>query len=252
MKFEIAGRTDVGKKRTNNEDQFVIDPEIGFFIVADGMGGHNHGEIASRMAVDVTHDAVKKFFHGQQKAILGKIDPKVSEQANQLGSAVRLANTFIYESAKTNLQHQGMGTTIDSVAILKDKFAVAHVGDSRIYRCRAGKLEQITQDHSVVADQVKQGLLSKEDAEKSPMKNVLTRALGVDEKTDVDVIESDVKPGDYLIGCTDGLNKMVSDEDILKTVLQMKTPKMISDHLVDLANAAGGVDNVTVVVAQLR
>lgn len=251
MKFEIAARTDVGKKRANNEDQFLIDQDGGLFIVADGMGGHNHGEVASKMAVDVTHDAMKKFMLNGQKTILGKIDPRFSERANQLASSVRLANQFIFESAKSNPKHQGMGTTIDAVLIQKSKVSVAHVGDSRIYLVREGNLRQITQDHSLVADQVRQGLLKQEEAEKSPMKNVLTRALGVDANAEVDLIEADCYNGDVLIGCTDGLDKMVSGGEILKAVQQMKTPKMIAEHLVDLANAAGGIDNVTVVVAQL-
>ena len=251
MKIELFGRTDPGKKRANNEDQFSIDADMGHFIVADGMGGHNHGEVASKMAVDVTRDAVKKFVLNGQKAIIGKINPKFSERANQLGSAVRLANSFIFESAKTNPKHQGMGTTIDCVLVEKNKISIAHVGDSRVYLFRGGKLRQVTDDHSLVADQVRQGLLKPEEAEKSPHKNILTRALGVDENTEVDLYEIDCYNGDILLGCTDGLNKMVSDQDILKTILDMKTPKRIAEHLVDLANAAGGVDNITVVVAQL-
>lgn len=250
MKIEIAGRTDVGKKRTNNEDCFVLDPEIGLFVVADGMGGHNHGEVASKMAVETTLDSMKRFISGGQKAILGKVDPGVSERANQMASSVRLANQIIFESAKTKPQYAGMGTTIDAVLIHKDKAAVAHVGDSRVYLARDGSLTQITQDHSLVEDQVRQGLLKREEADRSHLKNVLTRALGVDEITEVDVVEVELRTGDFLIGCTDGLNKMVSDDEILKTVPLMKTPKMIADHLVDMANAAGGVDNVTVVVAQ--
>src|SRR3989338_5735880 len=121
-----------------------------------------------------------------------------------------------------------MGTTIDGVLIVKDKAAIAHVGDSRIYLARNGRLTQMTQDHSLVADQVRQGILSQEEAERSQLKNVLTRALGVDENAYVDIFEVECRPGDILIGCTDGLNKMVSDEEILKTVPQMKTPKMIS------------------------
>lgn len=240
----------MGKKRTNNEDCFALDPEISLFVVADGMGGHNHGEVASKMAVETTRDSMKRFISGSQKAILGKVDPGISERANQMASSVRLANQIIYESAKTKPQYTGMGTTIDAVLIHKDKAAVAHVGDSRIYLARDGKLTQITQDHSLVEDQVRQGLLKREEADRSHLKNVLTRALGVDEITEVDVMEVDLRAGDLLIGCTDGLNKMVSDDEILKTIPLMKTPKMIADHLVDMANAAGGVDNVTVVVAQ--
>lgn len=252
MKADIYGRTDVGRKRTNNEDSFRIDEEINFFVVADGMGGHSSGEVASKMAVDVICDSMRQFVVNGQKAIVGKINPQFSERANQLASSVRLSNQFIYESAKTKPQHQGMGTTVDGVLIQKNKIHIGHVGDSRVYLVREGSLHQLTQDHSVVADQVRQGLIKKEEAEQSQLKNILTRALGVDENTEVDLVETDCYEGDFVIACTDGLNKMVTDEEILKTVLEMKTPKMIAEHLVDLANAAGGVDNTTVVVACLK
>ena len=250
MKLDISGKSDAGKLRKNNEDNYAIDPEIAFFVVADGMGGHSHGEVASRMAVDVTRDAMRRTLLNGQKAIVGKIDAALSEKANQLASAVRLANQFILESARSNPAQNGMGTTIDAVVFFKGSAAVAHVGDSRVYLVRDGSLRQITEDHSVVNDQVKQGLLTREEAERSHLKNVLTRALGVEEKTAVDVYEVQCRAGDVFVACSDGLNKMVSDDEILKTVKEMKTPKAVSEHLVDLANAAGGVDNVTVVVAQ--
>ena len=252
MHLNIFGKSDVGKVRTNNEDSLRIDEEIGLFIAADGMGGHNAGEVASKMAVDVICDSMRRFVLNDQKAILGKINPQFSERANQLASSVRLSNQLIYELSKNKPQYQGMGTTVDGVFIHKNKICIGHVGDSRVYLVRDNVLHQLTQDHSLVADQVKQGLLTKDEAEKSHLKNILTRALGVDENTEVDLVEMDGYDGDLLLACTDGLNKMLSDEEILKTILQMKTPKMIAEHLVDLSNAGGAVDNVTVIVAQLR
>lgn len=252
MQFETVGKTDVGKVRSNNEDNFHVDPEIGLSIVADGMGGHSSGEVASKLAVDVTSDSMRKFILNGQKFILGKVNPQFSERANQLASSVRLSNQFIYETAKSKPQHQGMGTTIDCVLIQKNKISIAHVGDSRVYMIREEKIYQLTQDHSLVSDQVRQGLITKEEAEKSSLKNILTRALGVDENVEVDIYEVDAFPGDILVSCSDGLDKMVKNDEILKAVHDMKTPKMIAEHLVDLANAAGGVDNVTVVVTQLK
>ena len=252
MNFEFYGKSDVGKVRQNNEDHFHIEEKLGLLIVADGMGGHNSGEVASKIAVEVTEDSMRKFIQDGQKVILGKVNPKFSEQANQLASSVRLANQCIFETAKSKPQHQGMGTTIDCFLIQKNKFCVAHVGDSRVYLVREGKLYQVTEDHSLVSDQLRKGLITKEEAGKSHMKNILTRALGVDEGVEVDIYEMDCYAGDLLISCTDGLDKMVTDEQILKTVQEMKTPKMIGEHLIDLANAAGGVDNTTVVVAQLK
>src|SRR5207237_567738 len=162
--------------------------------------GHNHGEVASKLAVDVIGDSVRRFVIEKQKAILGKIDPKASERANQLASALRMANQVIFESAKTHPRQQGMGTTVDAVCISKDKAAIAHIGDSRIYLERKGNLKQITHDHSLVAEQVKKGLLTPEEAERSPQKNILTRALGVDAEAQIDLYEIDLKTGDRLIG----------------------------------------------------
>lgn len=251
--LEAYGRTDTGKARANNEDNLLLDNEISLFTVADGMGGHLSGEVASKMAVDITTQSMRRYILENQKSIFGKIDPQKSERANQLASSVRLANQQIYDTARSKAQHQGMGTTLDSVLIhSKNKIAVAHIGDSRVYMVREGRLYQLTQDHSLVADQVRQGLLKQEEAEKSHMKNILTRAMGVDEQVDVDLIEMEGYPGDFLVCCTDGLNKMVADETILKTVLEMKTPKMAAEHLVDLANAGGGVDNTTVIALLLK
>lgn len=251
MKFEAYGKTDVGRVRTNNEDNFIIDEEIGLFIVADGMGGHNAGEVASKMAVEAIRDNMRRFIMQGQKGIIGKIDPKLGERTNQLASVIRLSNQLIYECANNQLKNKGMGTTIDCVLLNKNKISIGHIGDSRIYVVRSGKLHQLTQDHSLVAEQVRQGLLTPEEAERSSLKNILTRALGVDETVEVDLVEMDVFEDDILICCTDGLNKTVSDPEILKAVQEMKSPKMIVEHLIDLANVAGGVDNVTAAVIKL-
>lgn len=253
MKLEVYGKTDPGRVRKNNEDNLLVDEELGLFIVADGMGGHSAGEVASKMAVDVVRDTFRRFIvDGGSAKIVGKVNPKFNERTNQLASCVRLSNQFIYESARSKPQHQGMGTTIDCFFVHKNKVSISHIGDSRIYLVRDGKLSQVTDDHSLVADQVRQGILKQDEAEKSHLKNILTRALGVDENVEVDMTELDARDKDMLIACTDGLNKMVSDEEILKTVFAMKTPKMITEHLIDLANAAGGVDNTTVICAQVH
>lgn len=251
MKVEVFGKTDPGKVRKNNEDSFLVDEQLGLYIVADGMGGHSAGEVASKMAVDVIRDSFQRFIaSGSTNKIIGKVNPKFGERTNQLASCVRLSNQFIYESARAKPQHQGMGTTVDALYVQKNKISISHIGDSRIYLFRDGKLKQVTDDHSLVADQVRQGILKVEEAEKSHLKNILTRALGVDETVEVDMVELEAQDKDLFLSCTDGLNKMVSDEDIAKTVIEMKTPKMIAEHLIDLANVAGGVDNVTVTVVK--
>lgn len=252
MKLEIFGNSDVGRKRTNNEDSFKIDEKIGLLVVADGMGGHSAGEVASKMAVETICDSMRRFILNGEKAVLGKINPSFSERTNQLASSIRLSNQIIYESAKAKPQYQGMGTTVDGVWIGKEKISIGHVGDSRVYLVRVGKIHQLTRDHSLVAEQQAKGLITKEEAEQSQMKNILTRAVGVEENVEVDMLETEWYDGDILIACTDGLCKMVRDEQILETVFQMKTPKLTVEHLIDLANVAGGVDNTTVVVAHLR
>ena len=251
MRMDAYGRTDIGKVRKRNEDSFIIDPEIRLLVVADGMGGHSSGDVASRMAVETVRDAMKRFFSdGARVPILGKVDPKASESANRLAASVRLSNQIIYETARSKPQHQGMGTTIDCVLIHQDGAAIAHVGDSRVYLVRNDALNQLTEDHSLLGEQKKQGTLAA--GEGARLQNILTRALGVDADTEVDIIETDLRPGDFLVACTDGLNKVVPDSRILETVGRMKTPKMIAEHLVDLANAGGGVDNTTVVVARME
>jgi protein phosphatase len=252
MKFEAYGKTDVGRVRTNNEDAFLIDEEIKLFVVADGMGGHKAGEVASKMAVETIRDNMRRFLLTGQKGIVGKIDPKFGEKTNQLASGIRLSNQLIYESAKINPAQKGMGTTVDCVLLDKSKISIGHIGDSRVYAVRSAKLYQLTQDHSLVEEQVRQGLITHEEADRSSLKNILTRALGVDPSVEVDLIESDVFEGDVLICCTDGLNKVVSDDQILKAVQEMKSPKMIAEHLIDLANVAGGVDNTTVIVIKVE
>jgi PPM family protein phosphatase len=252
LKFEAYGKSDVGRMRANNEDNFLVDEKIGLFMIADGMGGHSSGEVASKMAIDVIHDSMNRFVTNSQQTILGKINPKFGERANQLASSIRLSNQCIFESAKNDPAHQGMGTTIDCIFYEKDKVSIGHIGDSRVYLIRSGKIHQLTEDHSVVAEQVRQGILKPEEAELSPLKHILTRALGVDETVEVDLNEIDCYDEDILISCTDGLNKTVSDPAILKTVQEMKTPKMIVEHLIDLANVGGGVDNTTVVAVRFK
>lgn len=252
MKLEVFGKSDVGRIRSNNEDAFKIDEKIGLMVVADGMGGHSAGEVASKMAVETIVESMRRFVIHGEVAILGKVNPDFSERTNQLASSIRLSNQIIYESAKAKPQYQGMGTTVDSVWVGKEKISIAHVGDSRVYLVRVGKINPLTRDHSLVAEQEAKGLITREEAEKSEIKNILTRAVGVAENVEVDMLETEWYDGDILIVCTDGLCRMVSDEQILETVFKMKNPKMTAEHLIDMANVAGGLDNTTVIAAHLK
>jgi protein phosphatase len=245
------GRTDKGLVRPNNEDGFYIDDKAGLLVVADGMGGHASGEIASNLATDVIRDYFKAFKEGRA-ALMGKFDEEYSEMAKAIGSSVRLANQAIYEAAKSNVAWQGMGTTVAAVAIKRNRLSIAHVGDSRVYLVRAGDIEQLTDDHSVVYEQVKRELLTSEEAQKSEIRNLLTRALGVSSDVEVDVSELTLSAGDILVLCTDGLNTMVSDDDILALAVSTKDPAAVCDRLVELANKQGGRDNITVIVGFIR
>jgi len=247
----VNGRTDKGLVRANNEDNFYLDNKQGLFIVADGMGGHASGEIASKIAIDVIRDYFKVF---KEKGVpsVGKYQEEYSELTNHMSSAVSLANKAIYEAAESNSAWRGMGTTVAAALQNGNRLSIVHVGDSRVYLIRAGTIEQLTDDHSVVYEQVKRELLTKEEAQKSEMKHLLTRALGTTADVDVDADELTLAGGDILILCTDGLNSMVSDDDILSVVASTHDPSSACEMLVNMANNNGGKDNITVIVGYMR
>jgi protein phosphatase len=249
MELLVGAKTDIGRTRKNNEDNFLVMEKPRLLLVADGMGGHASGEIASRMAVDT----IRNFFDGAGKKSLqiGAYDEDYSEATNRLGSAIRFANMAIHEAAAGNPAWRGMGTTVVAGVLSDRRLSIAHVGDSRLYLIRAGGIEQLTDDHSVVAEQVKRELISKDEAQKSEMKSILTRALGTEAEVDVDLCEMTMSDEDILILCSDGLSNMVTDEDMLSIVSSSKDPDAASAALVDLANNNGGKDNITVVTAYL-
>jgi len=251
LEIIACGRTDKGLVRPNNEDGFYIDEKAGLLVVADGMGGHASGEIASKLATHAIRDYFKAFKESRV-TLIGKFDEEYSEMAKTIGSSVRLANQAIHEAAKSNVAWQGMGTTVAAVVINGNRLSIAHVGDSRVYLVRAGDIEQLTDDHSVVYEQVKRELLTSEEAQKSKIRNLLTRALGVSSDVEVDVSELTLSAGDILVLCTDGLNTMVSDDDILALAASSKDPAAVCDRLVELANKQGGRDNITVIVGFIR
>ena len=253
MKMEFAAKSDMGKVRTNNEDSFFVEPEIGLFIVADGMGGHASGEVASKMACEIISKNLKTSLANNDdtdktQVIFGENNPGISKPANSLLSAIRLANRVIYEASTTMSQNQGMGTTLVAVLARDNSYIISWVGDSRIYLARHGQLQQLTSDHSLVQEQVNKGLITNEQAETSEFKNVLTRALGTAEEVQADIAETPAFEDDYLILCSDGLTRMVSDQIILDTIKKYDNPDAICNELIDLAIKAGGRDNVTAVV----
>ena len=249
FQLQIAGQTDIGRVRVNNEDAFCNLADSGLLLVADGMGGHASGEVASKLAIDI----IKEYFTKatEDSRFIETYDEDFSEDSNRLGSAVRLANKAIFEASHSDVQWRGMGTTIVAALIRNNKLSIAHVGDSRIYLIRAGNIEQLTDDHSVVAEQVKRELISREEANKSEIKNILTRALGTEADVEVDLEEMNLLDNDILLLCSDGLSNMISDDEIMAVALSDDDPVLTCKKLVNIANDNGGKDNITVVVARL-
>lgn len=250
MGLVISGKTDLGRVRQNNEDNLYFSEGDGLLLVADGMGGHASGEVASKIAIDIMRDYFNGITEGHQLQV-GTYQEEFSEPTNRLGSAIRLANQAIYEAAKGNPLWHGMGTTIAATLITGNRLSIAHVGDSRVYLIRAGSMEQLTDDHSFVSEQVKREIISKEQARESEMKNVLTRALGVVPEVDVDLDELSLLDDDVLVLCSDGLTGMVEDDEIFAIVNTLHDPAVACEDLINRANQNGGRDNVTVIVAEI-
>lgn len=246
MRIRYAAKTDVGMKRTHNEDYFSLIEDEQLFLVADGMGGHASGEVASKMAADVLQE-----FYARTKDDEAtwpyKMDRNLSYIENRLVCAIKLANQRIYEAATRDIRLKGMGTTIVSGLIAGDKLYIAHVGDSRCYRVRGDGIMQITRDHSLLEDyKDAKPDMSDEEQKKFPHKNVITRALGMRETVQVDVYSHDIQDGDTFIFCSDGLSGMVDDQRIAATVRGAGDLEAAVAQLVEAANQAGGTDNVTV------
>jgi serine/threonine protein phosphatase PrpC len=250
MRIRYAAKTDVGMKRTHNEDYFSLIEQDQLFLVADGMGGHASGEVASKMAAET----MQEFFTRSQDDDVTwpyKMDRQLSFVENRLVVGVKMANQRIYEAALKDLRLKGMGTTIVGGQIVGDKLYIAHVGDSRCYRIRDGKIQQMTRDHSLLEDykDAKPGM-SEEEQRKFPHKNVITRALGMRDTVQVDLHAQDIVPGDTYVFCSDGLSGMIEDDAILKIVVGNPDLEVSVSALVEAANQAGGTDNVTVLALQ--
>ena len=250
MRIRYAAKTDVGMKRTHNEDYFSLLEEDQLFLVADGMGGHASGEVASKLATE----SIQEFFARSKDDDVTwpyKMDRHLSYVENRLVVGVKLANQRIFEAALKDLRLKGMGTTIVGGQIVGDKLYIAHVGDSRCYRIRGRQIQQMTRDHSLLEDykDAKPGM-SEEEQKKFPHKNVITRALGMRETVQVDVHAQDIQDRDVYVFCSDGLSGMIEDEAIVKVVTAAPNLEQAVAELVEAANQAGGTDNVTVLALQ--
>jgi len=253
MRYSAAAKSDVGRKRHGNEDSFCLAPELGLFVVADGMGGHAAGEVASRLAVDTIQEWVVKYLSGSDAALVGKPEPACSREANFLLSSIRLANRIIYDAAQGRREYAGMGTTVVSILAVNDHVALAHVGDSRLYRLRGEQIVQLSRDHSLVQQQVDHGTISPEEAQQSQYKHLITRALGLKEPVEVELAEQPVLPGDFLLLCSDGLSDLLEDEEMLGIVREHADDlEKACQALVDRANYKGGDDNITALLIQAQ
>lgn len=245
MRLTCAARTDPGRRRENNEDSFCAREDLGLFIVADGMGGHVAGEVASRLVVQ----EVERFVAATSSTAAARAPaPGAGNGGDRLGTALVEANRLLAARIAEDAALQGMATTAVALLAEAEAVALAHVGDSRAYRCRAGHLTQLTSDHSWVEEQVRAGLLTAAAARRHPWRHVVTRAISGGADIEVEVSALPLEPGDRILLCSDGLSTVVSDRGIAE-VLRMDRPlREVCDELVRRANTAGGPDNVTVVL----
>ena len=246
LDVRVGARTDLGRMRENNEDKFEFfepeEPELlavkgCFYAVADGMGGHASGQIASELALKTI---VTTYYAGPNENV-----------EESLRAAICAANSYIYDAAQMIADRNGMGTTCTAVVLKDDEMYVGHVGDSRVYLIRDGELRQLSEDHSWVTEQVKRGALTEEEARMSPFRNVITRSLGAAPDVEVDIYLENIQRGDVLVLCSDGLTGYVPDEEILESAGGW-SPSMAAMKLVDRANELGGGDNITVMVVAVR
>jgi protein phosphatase len=249
LAVEVAGKTDVGCVRTNNEDNFGFDSRYGIFVVCDGMGGQAAGEVASKMGVDILLDYFRN--HPPNAAEQSLNGQNGSAGAQSLANAIQLANKTIFQAGQQHNGRNGMGSTIVAALVRGNSLAIANVGDSRIYLVRQGAIQQLTQDHSLVMEQVRQGYITLEQAQQSQMQNIILRALGPEEVVDADIEDLVALPGDVLIMASDGLTRYVSDEDILKIVQSRQGLQQACSELVKRAREGGGDDNITCLLVRI-
>jgi protein phosphatase len=250
-KLRCVGMTDTGKVREHNEDTIAFDGDIGLLVLADGMGGYNAGEVASGIAVKTIVNLVRESVEREDLRVNDR-ESGMSRPSIILRDAIHRANKIIYQTARTQPNCEGMGTTVVSALFFDNKIAIAHVGDSRAYRLRSEKFEQVTMDHSLLQELVDRGFYSPEEAQRAANKNYVTRALGVEPNVEVEVQEVQVQKGDFYVLCSDGLSDMVEDDDIHLTISTFSANlDTVAKQLIQLTNDNGGRDNVSVVMAHV-
>lgn len=253
MNISYEAVTDVGRKRKGNEDSNLVNFEQKLFVVADGMGGHAAGEVASQVAVESINEFVELTGSDDEVTWPFGFEEDISLHGNRLKTAIRYANRKVLDATRDKSEYEGMATTVTAVLVDGDKAVLAHVGDSRIYLLRDGQLEQLTADHSWVNEQIQSGIISADQARNHPLRNVVTRALGGRADLQVDLQETQMRSGDVLLLCSDGLTTMVPDEDIAELMVSAGPDVKAAAHLlVDEANKRGGEDNITVLLVRFE
>jgi PPM family protein phosphatase len=249
VRITSCGITDVGMKRQRNEDNYLINDGIGLFVVADGMGGHAGGEYASQIAVTTVEEVMTNIRDERNEIDNGRATRDMLLQ-EKLKYAIRLAGKRIYQRAQDESEYRGMGTTALVLLMVDDLGYVAHVGDSRCYRVRSDTIAQVTEDHSLVNEQIKAGLINRDAAKSHKLRNIITRSLGYQEEVEIDTQVLPIEIGDYYLLCSDGLSNLVEDHE-MADMLREYTFQEATRKLVDLANKRGGDDNITAVITRV-
>jgi protein phosphatase len=251
MKVVSAGLTDVGRKRNHNEDSFLIDDELQLYVVADGMGGHAGGGTASRIAVETIDKELRRARDSRDNPFVTTPNLQDALLPDALRTAVEKACLAIFTTAQEDPRLSGMGTTVISLVVRDNLAFFAHVGDSRAYLIRGPLIQQISEDHSLVNEQIKAGMITPEEAKHSRYKNIITRSVGFEEEVQVDVMGVVAEPGDVYLLCSDGLANMVEDRELHEVVQATANLADVPKRLIDLANERGGDDNITAIVVQM-
>lgn len=249
MRIRASGITDVGLKREDNEDSYSKEDSLGLYVVADGMGGHLAGEVASRVAVEMINKSVRKWLEeeAREDELFGPPDSSLTLIGNYILSSIRMANRVVYEMALGHEEYHGMGTTVVILYVTPSLIIAANVGDSRIYMVRDGHLERLSKDHTIVAEQVEMGTMTEEEATTSPLRHILTKNLGSVETLEPDIFEIEPSGRDRFVLCSDGLTDLVSDDEIFEMTQKNKDPSNLCRKLVDTVLKRGAHDNATIV-----
>jgi len=248
VKLRASGISDAGLQRASNEDYFAMDTARGLYIIADGMGGHSAGEVASKVAVDIIQRNITNWMKKEvpKDELFDFVDHTLGRMGNYILSGIKLANRVIYEMSNEYDEYKGMGTTIGVLAVMPSTVISANVGDSRIYLFRGNAIEPLSKEHNMAAEQLEMGLISQEEAKNSPLRHILTRNLGSLETVNIDIFEIEPMDKDRFLLCTDGLTDLVSDEEIMGIINQGDDLEHICQELINEANERGGHDNTTV------